>query len=154
MPARKIKEFLDAKDVKYICIRHSKAYTAQEIAAKTRIPGREMAKSVILVIDGKHVMAVLPATHKVDFEGLKKHLGAKSVAMPTESRFIDLFPDCEAGAMPPFGNLYDMDTIVAESLADDEYIAFNAGSHTEVIQLLYKDFIKLVKPKVLKISVN
>lgn len=153
MPARKIKEFLDAKDVKYICIRHSKAYTAQEIAAKTHIPGREMAKSVILVIDGKHAMAVLPATHKVDFEALKKLLGAKSVAMPTENRFIDLFPDCEAGAMPPFGNIYEMDTIVAESLAGDEYIAFNAGSHTEIIQMLYEDFIKLVKPKVLKFSV-
>jgi len=154
MPVKKLKEFLDANHVKYICVRHSRAFTAQEIAAKTHIPGKEMAKTVILVIDGKQVMVVLPASYKIDLELLKEMTGAKHIAMPTEQRFIDLFPDCEAGAMPPFGNLYGMDVIVSESLAEDDYIAFNAGTHTEIIQLKYRDYEKLVKPKVIHFSVH
>lgn len=154
MPVKKLKEFLDANGVKYICIRHSRAFTAQEIAAKAHIPGKEMAKTVILVVDGKQSMAVLPASYRIDLEKLKELTGANKIAMPTEQRFIDLFPDCEAGAMPPFGNLYDMDVYVAESLAEDEHIAFNAGNHTEIIQLKYEDFNRLVQPKVLPFSIH
>ena len=108
----------------------------------------------ILVVDGKHAMAILPATHKVDLQTLKELVGAKNIAMPAENRFIDLFPDCDAGAIPPFGNLYGMELFVAGSLASDKYIAFNAGTHTEIIQMLYKDFGRLVKPKVLKFSIQ
>ena len=154
MPVKKLKAFLDENGVKYICIRHSRAFTAQEIAAKAHIPGKEMAKTVIIVVDGKQSMAVLPASYRVDLDRLKELTGASHIAMPTEQRFIDLFPDCEAGAMPPFGNLYDMDVYVAESLAEDEYIAFNAGNHTEVIQMKYKDFERLVKPRVMQFSVH
>jgi Ala-tRNA(Pro) deacylase len=149
MPAKKLKQFLDRNKVKYIAISHSPSYTAQEIAASAHVPGREMAKTVIVKVDGKMAMAVLPAPAKVDFKLLKQGLGAKSVELATEQEFADSFPECEPGAMPPFGNLYDMDVFVAKKLAEDEEIAFNAGSHTELIKLAYRDFEKLVKPKVL-----
>lgn len=98
-------------------------------------------------------MAVLPASHKVDLDVLKKETGAKNVRLATEEEFKDLFPGCELGAMPPFGNLYDMEVYVAEKLTDNEEIAFNAGSHSELIKVSYKDFETLVRPRVLKFSV-
>jgi Ala-tRNA(Pro) deacylase len=151
MPAQKLKQFLDKNKVKYVAISHSPTYTAQEIAASAHVPGKEMAKTVIVKVDGKMAMAVLPAPQKVDFKLLKDGIGAKSVelATATEQEFADSFPECEPGAMPPFGNLYDMDVFVAKKLAEDQEFAFNAGSHTELFKLAYKDFEKLVKPKVL-----
>jgi Ala-tRNA(Pro) deacylase len=103
-------------------------------------------------IDGKMAMAVLPASCKVDFDLLKKAAGASTVGLASEQEFKNLFPECEIGAMPPFGNLYGMEVFVADALAEDEEIAFNAGSHTELIRLAYKDFERLVKPKVVKFS--
>ncbi len=149
MPAKKLKEFLDSHKVQYTAISHSPTYTAQEIAAAAHVPGKELAKTVIVKVDGKMAMAVLPATQKIDFDGLKKAVGARSVELATEQEFADRFPECEPGAMPPFGNLYGMDVYVADSLAEDEEIAFNAGSHTELFRLAYVDFEKLVQPKVL-----
>ena len=148
MPAQKLKKFLDEHKIKYVAISHSPSYTAQEIAASAHVPGQEMAKTVIVKVDGKMAMAVLPAPHKVDFKLLTKALGARSVELATEQEFADRFPGCEPGAMPPFGNLFDMDVFVARKLSEDEEIAFNAGSHTELIKLSYRDFEKLVKPKV------
>ncbi len=153
MPIQKLKECLDKNGIEYISIRHSKAYTAQKIAAATHIPGKELAKTVMIKVDGKMAMAVLPASYHVNFEELRVCIGAKKVVLANELEFKDIFPQCEVGAMPPFGNLYGMDVYVAESLAEDEEIAFNAGSHVELIRLAYKDFAKLVKPKVLKFSV-
>jgi len=152
MPIKKLKEFLDSHKVKYVTINHSTAYTAQEIAASAHIPGKEIAKTVMVKIDGKMAMAVLPASFRVDFDHLKQVTGAGKVELATEKEFEDMFPGCEVGAMPPFGNLYDMDVYVAESLTDDEEIAFNAGSHSELIRLNFKDFKRLVKPKILKFS--
>jgi len=152
MPVKKLKEFLDENKVKYMVCIHSTAYTAQEIAASAHIPGKDVAKTVMVKIDDKMAMAVLPASYRVDFDLLKDGTGAKSVELASEEEFKYLFPDCEIGAMPPFGNLYDMDVYVAASLTEDEEIAFNAGSHRELIKLSYKDFAKLVKPKVLKFS--
>jgi len=152
MPAQKLKKFLDDNKVKYVKISHSPTYTAQEIAASAHVPGKEMAKTVIIKVDGKMAMAVLPAPHKVDFKLLKAAIGAKSVELATEQEFADSFPECEPGAMPPFGNLYDMDVYVAEKLAADKEIAFNAGSHTELFRLAYKDFERLAKPKVVKFA--
>jgi Ala-tRNA(Pro) deacylase len=154
MPAKKLKEFLDSHQVKYESISHSKAYTAQKVAASAHIPGKELAKTVMVKVDGNMAMAVLPASFQVDFDQLKKSSGAIRVELASEADFKDLFPDCEIGAMPPFGNLYNMDVYVAESLAEDEEIAFNAGSHSELIQMSYKDFERLVKPKTLKFSAN
>lgn len=153
MPRKKLKEFLDSNKVKYISIQHSSAYTAQEIAAIAHIPGKDVAKTVIIKIDGKMAMAVLPASYKVSFDHLKEALGVKEVRLAYEQEFMDKFPDCEVGAMPPFGNIYGMEVFVAESLAEDEEIAFNACSHTELIKMSFSDFEKLVKPKRIKFSV-
>ena len=152
MPLRKLKEFLDSHSIKYVTIGHSQAFTAQEIAATAHIPGRELAKTVMVKIDGKMAMAVVPASYRVDFDLLKQAAGANRVGLASEQEFKDLFPECEVGAMPPFGNLYGMEVFVAESLAENEEIAFNAGSHTELIRVLYKDLETHVKPKVAKIS--
>ncbi len=152
MPVQKLKEFLDKQGIKYITIRHSPAYTAQEVAASAHIPGEELAKVVMVKIDGKMTMAVLPATHKVDLELLKKVASANKVELATEEEFKGMFPGCDVGAMPPFGNLYGLDVFAAESLAEDKEIAFNAGSHAELIKLAYKDFERLVKPKVGRFS--
>ena len=152
MPVKKLKEFLDENGVKYVIISHSHAYTAQEIAALAHIPGKELAKTVIVKIDGKMAMAVLPASYKVKLHLLEDAANADKVELADEHEFKGLFPECEIGAMPPFGNLYDMAVFVSESLAEDKEIAFNAGSHTELIRLAYSDFEKLVQPKVVKLS--
>jgi Ala-tRNA(Pro) deacylase len=148
MPAKKVTQFLDEHKVKYVAIKHSAAFTAQEIAASAHIPGKELAKTVMVKIDGTMAMAVLPASYRVDFKGLTKLTGAKKVELASEGEFQELFPECEIGAMPPFGNLYDMKVFVANPLPEDEEIAFNAGSHAELIKLHYADFQKLVEPAV------
>jgi Ala-tRNA(Pro) deacylase len=152
MPIKKLKDFLDSKGIKYVTISHSTAYTANEIAASAHIPGKELAKTVMVKIDGKMTMAVLPASYKVDFDLLQKVTGASKVELASEQEFEGMFPGCEIGAMPPFGNLYEMEVLVDKSLCEDEEIAFNAGSHTELLRLSYKDFERLVKPKVVKFS--
>ena len=148
MPINKLKEFLDSHRIKYVQITHSRAYTAQEIAASAHIPGKELAKTVMVKIDGKMAMAVLPASYRVDFDQLKRVAEAETVELASENEFKDMFPACEVGAMPPFGNLYEMDVYVAEPLTEDEEIAFNAGSHTELVRLRYEDFERLVEPKI------
>lgn len=149
MPVKKLKEFLDSNKVKYVSISHSAAYTAQEIAASAHVPGKELAKTVMVKVDGKMAMAVLPAAFKVDLMHLKEAVGAASVELASEREFRDMFPGCETGGMPPFGNLYGVDVYVSAKLAEDQEIAFNAGSHTELLKLAYKDFERLVKPKVI-----
>ena len=152
MPLGRLKKYLDDNKIKYVIKSHSIGYTAPEIAALAHIPGKELAKTVIIKIDDKMAMAVLPASYRIDFDDLKKALGIKNVELASEEEFENQFADCEVGAMPPFGNLYDMDVYVAESLAEDDEITFNACSHHELMQLEYKDFKKLVKPKVVKFS--
>lgn len=154
MPAKRLKEFLDANNIKYVTISHSRAFTAQETATSAHVPVKELAKTVMVKINGKMAMAVLPASDKIDFELLKDVAGSKKVELASEKEFKDLFPECEVGAMPPFGNLYGMDVFVAENLAGDEEIAFNAGSHRELVKMAYKDFETLAKPKVTKFSVE
>lgn len=154
MPVKKLKEFLDNEHVKYVTIQHSKAYTADQVAEVAHIPGKEMAKTVVVKMDGKMTMAVLPASFQVDFDLLKKTTGSDRVELASEDDFKDRFPGCEIGAMPPFGNLYDMDVYVAETLAEDEEIAFNAGTHTELIRMSYDDFERLVQPKVMAFSMT
>ena len=152
MPVKTLKQFLDKEKVKYVSIIHSTAYTAQEVAASAHIPGKELAKTVIVQLDGQTAMAVLPANRKVVLQDLREATGADQVKLVPEEQFKQKFPDCEIGAMPPFGNLYGMEVFVAASLADNEQIAFNAGSHTEVIKLAYKDFERLVRPKVVSFT--
>lgn len=152
MPIKKLKEFLDGNSVKYITISHSSAYTALEIAASAHIPGKELAKSVLIKIDGKMAMAVLPASDKVDFDLLKSVIAGENIRLAYEQEFIDKFPDCEVGAMPPFGNLYGLDVYVSKSLTKNADIAFNACSHSELFKMSYRDFERLVKPKILDFS--
>jgi Ala-tRNA(Pro) deacylase len=152
MPARKLKEFLDRNTIKYVSIQHSPAYTAQEVAASAHISGRDMAKTVIVKIEEAVAMVVLPANRKVALSELRELLGADKVKLATEEEFQSLFPDCEIGAMPPFGNLYGLPVYVAPSLAEEAEIAFNAGTHTEVIQLAYRDFDRLVQPKLMNFT--
>src|SRR5512137_218538 len=152
MPVKKLKEFLDKEGIKYVSIIHSTAYTAQEVAASAHIPGKELAKTVIVQLDGQTAMAVLPANRKVVLQDLREATGADQVKLVPEDQFKQKFPDCEIGAMPPFGNLYGMEVFAAASLAENEEIAFNAGSHTEVIKLAYKDFERLVKPKMARFT--
>jgi Ala-tRNA(Pro) deacylase len=152
MVVRKLKEFLDSNKIKYDTIIHAPSYSAQEIAASAHISGKEVAKTVLVKIDGKMAMVVLPASSKIDLGLLKKKVGADKVELAEEREFEIRFPDCDLGAMPPFGNLYGMDVFVADKLTRDEEIAFNAGSHTELIKLAYKDFDKLVHPKRAHIS--
>ena len=150
MPVKKLKDFLDSHGIKYVTIGHSRAYTAQEVAASSHIPGKELAKTVMVKVDGEMAMVVLPASRSVDFNLLKQTLGANNVELATEQEFQDMFPECEVGAMPPFGNLYGMKVYLSKSLKEDEQIAFNAGSHTELIKLAYRDFENLVKPEVVE----
>lgn len=152
MPLKKLVDFLDSNHIQYVNIKHSRAYTAQEVAASAHIPGQEMAKTVIIKVDGKLAFSVLPASYQVDFDLLKHSLGANQVELAAEEEFKAVFPECELGAMPPFGNLYGMEVFAAEKLSEDEEIAFNAGSHTELIRLKYDDFDRLVKPTVIRFS--
>ena len=152
MPLRKLREFLDRHEVKYFVVSHSPAYTAQEIAAAAHVPGKELAKTVIVTMNGNLAMAVLPASHHLDFEQLRQISGVQQVELAGEQEFADIFPDCETGAMPPFGNLYGMAVYVSEELEADDDIAFNAGAHTELLRLSYESYKKLVKPVVGKLS--
>ncbi len=154
MPVRKLKDFLDRENVKYVSISHSTSYTAQEIAASVHVKGQEMAKTVMVKLDGKMAMAVLPASHHVDFEQLKTVSGARVAVLAAEQEFKDLFPDCDIGAMPPFGNLYGMDVFVSRALTEDKEISFNAGSHSELIRLAFEDYQRLVNARVADFSVK
>jgi len=149
MPVTTLKQLLDKEKIKYVSIIHSTAYTAPEVAASAHIHGRELAKTVIVYLDGEMAMAVLPANRKVVLADLREMTGADQAKLVPEEDFKKRFPDCEVGAMPPFGNLYGMEVYVAASLAQNAEIAFNAGSHTEVIKLAYKDFERLVRPQVI-----
>jgi Ala-tRNA(Pro) deacylase len=152
MPAEKLKDYLDQHDIQYDTISHSPAYTAQRIAELTRIPGRELAKTVIVKIDDKFAMAVLPASRRVNLRHMQEAIGADEVTISSEEEFKELFPDCEVGAMPPFGNLYDMGVYVAEQLTEDDEIAFNSGSHSELVKMRYNDFANLVTPQVVALT--
>lgn len=147
MPVQLLKEFLDSRGVKYVSIKHSLAYTAQEVAASAHVSGKEMVKTLVVTLDGRMALVALPASEKVDLRQVREATGVKDVELATEAEFGSSFPGCELGAMPPFGNLYGMDTYVTESLTRDREIAFNAGTHTEVIRMSYADFERLATPK-------
>ncbi len=151
MPVQRLKELLDKNNVKYVVITHSRAFTAAAIGAITHIPGKEIAKTVMVKLDGKLAMVVVPGSRSVDLNALKQGVPATTANIVPEPEFSEAFPDCEVGAMPPFGELYDLPVYVDEMLTRDEEIAFNAGSHRELVRLAYKDFERLVKPKVMKI---
>jgi Ala-tRNA(Pro) deacylase len=152
MPSTRIKEFLDRENVHYSTILHSPTFTAQESSQSAHISGKSFAKTVIVDIDGKKAMAVLSADRRVDLEDLREITGSANVRIVNEEELKQLFPDCEVGAMPPFGNLYGMDVYVAPSLAENEEIVFNACSHTELIKMRFADFERLTHPRILSFT--
>ena len=154
MPVTKVKDFLEKNGVDYELVDAPSVYTAQETAAETHIPGREMAKTVIVKMDGAFAMAVLPASDRVDFSLLKGLSDSENVELASEEEFAGLFPDCEIGAMPPFGNLYDMKVFVESNLADDERISFYGCAHSQLIRMAYGDYERLVHPRVGRFSLD
>jgi len=149
---RRLKEVLDRAKISYEVYNHPRAFTAQEIAATQHITGRAMAKVVILKVDGSLVMAVLPSHRLVNLELAKAGLAATDVSLATEEQFATIFPECELGAMPPFGNLFGLPVIVDPALERYESIFFNAGNHLQTVRLKYRDFKLLVKPDMITLT--
>jgi Ala-tRNA(Pro) deacylase len=149
---KKLKEMLDQAKVSYEVYTHPLAYTAQEVAEKQHVSGKEMAKVVMIEVDDALVMGVIPASSKVHLNATRTSLGASAVRLATEDEFTRRFPECEIGAMPPFGNLFGLNVVVDPALEKDEYIYFNAGNHVQTVRMRYKDFAELVKPQVALIT--
>ena len=149
---RKLREYLDHNKVPYEVLSHRQAFTAQEVAAAQHVSGREVAKVVMLRSGARYVMTVLPAPSRVDVDAARQALGTPDLVLASEQEFAGLFPQCEAGAMPPFGNLYDLPVYVDRSLTEDEDIVFNAGTHTQTVKMKYADFARLVQPKVVSVA--
>lgn len=154
MPCQKLLDYLDAHHIHYTRLSHPASFTAQKTAHLAHVSGKEMAKTIIVKINGDLKMAVLPANQMLNIRLLKNLYSTEDVELARESEFAELFSDCELGAMPPFGNLYGVEEFVSEELTRDDEIAFNAGTHTEVIKMKYHDFEKLVKPKILNFKIE
>ena len=152
MPLNRLKAFLDENHVKFTTISHSQAFTAQEIAAAAHVPGKSLAKTVMVKLDGDLAMAVLQGPDHLSVARLKEATGAHEVELASEDEFAARFPSCEVGAMPPFGNLWDVPVFVDQRLREDEEIVFNACSHTELIKLPYAEYERLVNPAVAELS--
>ena len=152
MTLSKLRKFLDSHHIKYLVISHSLAYTAQGVAALAHVSGKELAKTVIVKIDGILAMAVVPASFHVDMDRLKMLTGAQAVELATEAEFKDAFPDCETGAMPPFGNLYDMSVYADMKLTENEEITFTAGTHRELVRMHWDDMLRLVNPTISELT--
>ena len=150
MANQRLINYLDKNNVSYMSIHHAPAPTTQEIAQRAHVSGKHLAKTVIIKIEDRLAMLVLPANRHVDFGALRSTLGRTDVNLSSESEFKNSFPDCDVGMMPPFGNIYNMDTYVAEPLTEDDRIAFNSGDDDELIQISYKDYQALVRPTVLE----
>ena len=152
MLAQKLTSLLERNRIHYKALRHPPTYTAQDMASAMHVPGREIAKAVVLEVDGKFAVAVLPASRRVDLQRFREAAGAQSVSLAEEVEFRKLFLGCELGAEPPFGHLYGLPTWVDDSLAEDEFITFNGGSHEDAVRIRYEDFARLAQPKVARFA--
>lgn len=152
--AKRLKEYLEESRVPYTHCTHRLAYTAQEVAAAQHVPGREMAKTIVLQADSQFIMVILPAVMKINLKALRDELPFKHLQLATEREFAQLFPDAEIGAMVPFGNLYNLPVYVDKSLARDEEIVFNAGTHVDTIRIKYRDFERLVHPALIDAAIR
>lgn len=146
-------ECLDENKVSYEILRHPEAVTAQRIAQAEHVKGRHHAKVVMVKSGGQHLMMVLPADHQIDLEKVENAIG-NAVSLAHEQEFKSIFPDCAIGAMPPFGNLYGLPTYVDNSLAEQDYIVFEAGTHTDAIKMGYRDYEKIVMPEAKDLAIN
>lgn len=149
---QKLLAYLDEKQVQYTHHAHPTAYTAREVASVEHVPAQTIAKTVVYFSENGYGIVVLPGDSMVDLHALRESLGVSRLRLATESELGDLFPDCELGAMPPFGNLRDLPVYVDGRLPAEETITFNAGTHRDVVQMKYADFDRLVRPAVLAIS--
>lgn len=155
MPAKEsLEKFLKQQGVRFTSMTHPAAYTAQEVAAAQHVPGRQLAKVVVVDADGDLVMLVLPASFRVELPKVKSLLKAKKVRLAKEEEFADTFTDCEVGAMPPFGNLYDLPVYVDTSLEKAPEIVFKVGSHTTSMKVGFSDYKKLVKPQMADFAIH
>ena len=150
----RLKSYLEENGVDYQVLYHPRVYTAQEVAAAQHVSGKELAKVVMIKVDNELAMMVLPATCMLDMDKLKRIFQGRRVKLAIEEEFQGLFPDCEIGAMPPFGNLYDLQVYVDTALAEHPHIVFQAGSHVETIRLACRDFTNLVQPKVADFAIR
>ncbi|MBD3242288.1 MAG: deacylase [Chitinivibrionales bacterium] len=150
----RLKELLDRQGVRYRTVSHSQAFTAQQIAASAHISGWRLAKVVMVKVDGRMVMTVLPAAELVDVRRVAEIMGGERAELAHEDEYVGLFDDCEPGAEPPFGNLYGLPVLSAASLGDYPEICFNAGTHRELVQMGYQDYEKLVQPTVASFDVR
>ncbi len=152
MPVQRLKEFLDKNDVRYVLITHSRAFTAAATAAITHTPGKEIAKTVIVRADGHLTMTVVPGSRHLNLKAFEEHVGARKVELVGEDEFAKVFPDCELGAMPPFGSLYGLSVFMDTKLEEDAEIAFNAGSHRELMRMQFEDYERLEHPMMMAIA--
>ena len=152
--ASKIRVLLEKEHINYQVLEHDLAYTASEVAQVSHLPGHQVVKSVVVKGDGKWILCVLSATHKIDFDKLKKELSLKEAELANEGKVASLFPGCDVGAMPPFGQLAGIPVYVDENLQENETIAFNAGTHTDMLKIRFKDYMRIVKPLLSDFSVQ
>jgi Ala-tRNA(Pro) deacylase len=152
MATRRTTEFLDGQHARYVLVSHSPAYTAQEIAGSMHIPGRLLAKTVVVRVDGELALAVVPATKQVDTNALANAVEAEIVEIADEKEFTNRFTDCQLGTAPPFGNLFGMETYIDHTLAAQDDIIFNAGTHTDGIWMRFADYRRVARPVIAKIA--
>ena len=147
-----IQDYLENKHVHFVIRSHKPSFDSQHLAAREHVSGMDVAKPVIVKADGKFYMCVLSACCKVDMELLREQIGAEEIRLANEYELAHLFPDCQLGAEPPFGNMYDMPTLMDQALSPDDYIVFQADRHDMAIEMQMKDYHKIVKPKILSFS--
>jgi len=148
MHSENIQSYLNRNSIPYEIIEHPRAITAEEISRSAQIPSSQLAKTVVLRVNGELTLVVLHADERIDLDRLSEYMEVSDIELCPEDEFMDYFPDCELGAMPPFGDLYGMSVIVSESVASDDIIVFNAGTHTELIKMRYADFARVLRPMV------
>jgi Ala-tRNA(Pro) deacylase len=152
MPIRSLNQFLNENHVRYTCYNHKPTFTAQETAEVLHVSGHELVKTVLLIVDGRMVMAVLPACERIDFNLFKQQAGAKHVDLAAEQDIVNLAPLCDRGSLPPIGNLYGMEVFVSTTVVADEVICFCGGTHTEDIRMSYDDWEHLVQPRIMSFT--
>jgi Ala-tRNA(Pro) deacylase len=143
----RLDELLSSRRVPFERLHHRPEYAANRVAQALHVPGREMAKTVLLRTGHGYALAVLPATHRVDLQRIRQELGEEQVELASEEEMDRLFPDCERGALPPFGSLYNVPTLVDEALTRDEQIVFEAQNHEDAIRMAYRDYEAVEHPR-------
>jgi Ala-tRNA(Pro) deacylase len=144
----RMEQYLRENGVSFVGMRHAEAFTMQEVAAALHVPGHQVAKVVMVKADGEMAMLVVPAPYRLDFAKVRGLLGVKKVSLAEEEDFAGLFPDCETGAMPPFGNLYGVRVCADEALAEEKEMVFRVGTHQDSFKIAYADFARLAQPTV------